>query len=293
MPMLEMLHNLGSRIRNWTPLERQTWFWGMIERLWQAIFTRLSANVGFATHINDDVFRLEYDFASRYDRFDKRQYEPVFYLALTKEIKAGMCVVDIGAHIGMLTLAAAKRVGPTGRVYAFEPAQESVRILRRHVEFNKWNERIEVVQAVVSDQNGRLPFYVYGASMAASLSRTNVEVLNSERRTSPVSMVEVPSVTLDTFCKEHKFMPDVIKVDVEGAELLVLRGAQNLLLDISPVVLCEIHPAQMQNCGSSVLELYAFLEEVGYALQAIDEPNPMGIFHARLTRAQTLPATGA
>jgi hypothetical protein len=118
--------------------------------------------------------------------------------------------------------------------------------------------------------------------MAASLSRTNVEVLNPEIRTSPASMVDMPSVTLDTFCTARHFTPAVIKVDVEGAELLVLQGARKLLMTAAPAILCEIHPVQMQNCGSTVDGLYVFLDEVCYHLQQIDEPNPMGIFHALL-----------
>ena len=86
-------------------------------------------------------------------------------------------------------------------------------------------------------------------------------------------------------------MPDVVKVDVEGAELLVLRGARALLLNGSPVILCEIHPVQMRTCGSSEKELHAFLDEVGYDLQPFAEPNPIGIFHARRARLdQMLPA---
>jgi FkbM family methyltransferase len=98
-------------------------------------------------------------------------YEPSFYQAFVGRIKEGMTVFDIGAHIGLFTLGAAKRVGKRGRVYAFESSQETAEILDHHVRLNGWQNRVEVVRAVVSDVDGVGPFYAHGLSMAASLGR--------------------------------------------------------------------------------------------------------------------------
>ena len=75
---------------------------------------------------------------------------------------------------------------------------------------------------------------------------------------------------------------DVLKIDVEGAELRVLKGATNILLTQVPHVRCETYPAQMEHGGSSYAELKAFLADAAYSFTALDEPNPMGIFHADL-----------
>jgi FkbM family methyltransferase len=282
--MLETLHRIGSRVRNSKLLRRQRWLWSIVEPAWQCIFHRATRRCGYATHINDDVFRLEYGYGSRYDRRDKRSYEPTFYLPFVERLKPGMTVFDIGAHIGIFSLAAAKRVGPAGKVFAFEPAPETVRTLERHVAMNGFRDRIEVVQAAVSDREGSLSFFCYRESMAASISRRNVEDLNPEKRVEPARELQVPSLTLDAFCRERGLCPDVLKIDIEGAEALALNGASDLLSRSGITILCEIHPRQMSNCGSSIEELTGFLSNLGYSIVPLDPPNPMGIFHALIKR---------
>src|SRR5262249_40284913 len=112
----------------------------------------------------------------------------------------------------------------------------------------------------------------------------NVEVLNPERLARPAICHEAASVTLDQFCSERNITPDVIKIDVEGAEVRVLLGAGNVLARSRPVLLCEIHPQQMANCGSSLTELESFREHHGYTITRLDEPNTTGIFHALLEK---------
>ena len=147
---------------------------------------------------------------------------------------------------------------------------------------NGFRGRVDVENAIVSHADGNESFFVYGESMAASVSRANVEDLNPERRTSPADQISQRAVTLDSYCRQRDVWPDVVKIDVEGAEYRVLRGARHLLSTRRPVILCEIHPRQMENCGSSVADVREYLGELGYRLEALDDPNTMGIFHAAL-----------
>ena len=130
--MFETLHRIGSRIRHSRVAKDQEWLWEKFEPYWRRAFERFSRRGGFATHINEDVFTLLYAFGSRYDRHDRRVYEPSFYQAFVQEIRPGMRVLDRGAHNGLFTLGAAKRAGKAGRVYAFEPSPETAEILERH-----------------------------------------------------------------------------------------------------------------------------------------------------------------
>jgi FkbM family methyltransferase len=281
--MLETLHRVGSRLRHSPFLEEQRWLWETLEPTWQRMFKRFSAERGYPAHINDDIFRLVYSYGSRYDRADKREYEPDIYNAFVKDISEGTVVFDIGAHVGFFTLAASKRVGRRGFVYAFEPAPETAAILKQHVSFNEWRDHTEVVTSVISDAIGTVSFFAYGDSMASSMREENWE-LAAEHRTAPVSKIEVPSVTLDAFCKERRVKPDVLKIDVEGAELLVLRGATEFLKNNSPIIHCEVHPPLMKHFNYSVEDFMAHLDKFGYKLERLDEPNPLGIFHSRITR---------
>jgi FkbM family methyltransferase len=265
-------------------LRRQAWLWRAVEPIWNRAFGRLSTGSGFAAHINDDIFRLEYEYGSRYDREDRRAYEPTFYGPFVDRIRPGMTVFDIGAHIGLFTLGAARRVGAAGRVVAFEPAPQTLSILQRHVAYNAFERIVDVQPKVVSDPAEPVSFFVYQTSMAASMSRKNVEDLNPERRDTPALEVRVPAVTLDAFCREQSLVPQVIKIDVEGAEHRVLLGARELLAKHDVTMLCEIHPLQMGNCGGDMAAFTALVDSLGYRIEPLDEPNPAGIFHALITR---------
>jgi FkbM family methyltransferase len=280
--MIESFHQFGSRVRHSAVLERQRWLWDRMEPAWQEVFRKLSQKKGFVTHVNGDVFRLGYQWGARYNRADQRAYEPLFYGAMARIVTEGMTVLDIGAHIGIFSLGAGQRVGPRGKVYAFEPAPESAAILARHIAFNGWQDRIEVVPTAASDTDGTVAFYTNGISMSNSLGQANVEVLSPERPAAGAVRLEVESLTLDRFCRDRRIRPDLIKIDVEGAELRVLRGAREILKTLQPSVLCEVHPDEMKNCGTSVPELNEFLSQVGYTSTLLDRPNWMGIFHAHM-----------
>ena len=142
----------------------------------------------------------------------------VVYRALVNEVREGMIVCDIGAHVGLLALAAAKRVGPTGHVFAFEPAPKALATLQRHIRFNGYRDRAEAIGAVVSETDGVIPFYVYRDSMSNSLGRDNLDVLSPQRRTDPLLKAvetKVLSVTLDRFCKDREVEPDLRPVEFQ------------------------------------------------------------------------------
>ena len=280
--MLEFLHQCGSKVRHSAILERQRWIWDHVEPAWQGVFGQLSENRGFATHINGDVFRLGYEWGARYNRADQQVYEPLFYGAMARMVTEGTVVFDIGAHIGIFSLGAGQRVGPRGKVYSFEPSPATAAILERHVALNGWEQRIQVVQAVASDSDGKTAFYTNGISMSNSLGQANVEVLSPERPANGAVRLEVESVTLDRFCRTRGIRPDLIKIDVEGAELCVLRGAREILKTMRPSILCEVHPELMENCNGSISRLEEFLSEVGYTSTSLDEPNWMGIYHSHM-----------
>lgn len=279
--VVDRLHGVASRVRRAPVLREQDWLWGRLEIGWNRLLGRLTRRRGLLAEINDDPLRLDYEYGARYS---KTGYEPVVHRRFTTRIEPGMTVLDVGAHVGLFALAAAARVGQDGRVVAFEPAPETTTVLRRHIAMNGWADRVDVVEAVATDHEGTVSFFVRGETMAASLARGNVEDLNPEQSESPAVRLEVPAVTLDGFCRSRDLRPDRIKIDVEGAELLVLRGSRELLL--SPAeFLCEVHPPQLRTLGHDVEDLESLLGEVGRSLEPIDEANEAGIFHALLARA--------
>ena len=279
--MLVAFHTLSSRIRHsWLmrPLEPA---FRRIEPLWNVLFVMATALSGFPATVNADDFNLTYEYGSRYEKL--RSYEPDIYLPYAASIRPGMTVFDIGAHVGLFSLAAAVRVGDSGRVVAFEPSPETLKVLRKHVALNGWNDRVTIMPAVVSDQSGTMTFYTYHDSMAASLSRANVAELNVQRP-KKVTAITVPAVTVDEYCRDTGYNPDVLKIDVEGAEFRVLKGAEQTLRAHRPVIWCEIHPLQMHNLGDDVESLTRYLADLGYVIEPIAEPGHMGIYPTRIRR---------
>ncbi len=285
MSILQECYFVGQRIRRASLLRRHDWFWKRLARAWHAVSLQIYRRRGVWTHINGDVFRFDPAFGSPLGRHDPRTHEPELYRAFTDAIRPGMRVFDVGAHIGIFALGAAARIRD-GRVYAFEPLPETAAALRHHILLNRYDDRVSVVEAAVSDGDGPIRLYASGVSTMASLGRENPLMLSRSTLDQPIRELEVLSVTLDAFCDRSKVVPDVLKIDAEGAELRVLRGARHLLVNEAPLIFCEIHPRQLRNCGSSLAELEGFLAGIDYVLEPITAPDAAGIFHCVVRRRE-------
>jgi FkbM family methyltransferase len=248
------------------------------EPAWNALAEGVLYRGGLPATVNGDRFRVTYRYGARYS---KTGYEPHVHEAFTTQIREGDVVLDVGAHIGLFTLAAALRTGPSGSVRAFEPAPENRRLLERHVAMNGWRDRVTVEAAVVAAREGEARFFTNGETMAAALFRENIERLARQRFAAPTEELVVEAVTLDGYCATHRLRPDKVKIDVEGAELEVLRGASEVASTAQ--MLIEVHPDQLAYFGDSVAQLESFLDERGRDVQIVGEPNDMGIYHVLVT----------
>jgi len=157
-------------------------------------------------------------------------YEPGNVRVIQNHVRPGDRCMDVGANVGAMTLAMAQAAGMSGRVYAFEPGPPFFERLTRNVKLNPaYMNVIRCENLGVSDATGTLRW----AEDPSDLGRGNGGVVES-------GGVEVPVVTLDAYAAEHvDGRVAFVKVDVEGWELHVLRGARALLRDHRPVVLFE------------------------------------------------------
>lgn len=177
---------------------------------------------------------------------------------LRQLIKPGMTVLDVGANIGIYTEFLAKLVGPSGRVVAFEPEQQNVTRLRIAT---RTYEQVEVVQAAVSDVSGSLKLYI-----ANDLNVDHRVYAPDEKR----PCVEVRALAIDDFVPVGDHV-DVIKMDIQGAELAALRGARRLLSSDSPALLLEYWPYGLRAAGEEPEALLAELKSLGYRVRTIDD----------------------
>jgi FkbM family methyltransferase len=179
-------------------------------------------------------------------------------------LKRGMVFVDVGAHIGEYALLAAERVGAEGQVHAFEPNPLVYAVLLENVGLNRL-EQIVPRPWAVSEAEGEAGLELHHeAALSALVSRAPT--------TAPRQRVErVPAVTLDGYLAGGR--ADLIKIDVEGAELLVLRGARKLLARPkadAPVLVFECAPDNYARFGYSPLDVFRTLEHHGYEIFRLD-----------------------
>lgn len=163
-------------------------------------------------------------------------YEMRQVLSVRAAVKPGMTVFDVGAHAGYYTLMFSRAVGPTGKVFAFEASPENAARLRHHLSINGLTN-VEVVEAAVTDRTGTARFTSDG--YVGKLSDTGREVR--------------------TVCLDDYPLPDLIKMDIEGAETMALSGASKLLSG-RPKLFVAVHE------GPSLVECPALLERAGYSL---------------------------
>ena len=179
-------------------------------------------------------------------------------------LSPGATFIDVGAHIGTFTIRAAKIVGPAGRVVAVEPNPITAQMLRDNVAASNWTRVVHVREAACAENPGRMTLFA-GSEMnsgVASLSRTNVVDHGSDGRVS----FDVEVLPLDHIVENGGLSRiDVIKIDTEGAETVVLRGARKSIRRFRPVIVLETLDSQLVNMGSSTAELEALLRELGYS----------------------------
>jgi methyltransferase, FkbM family len=203
-------------------------------------------------------------------RFEHRQHLLAISQGRTEEItlnrfrqaiRPGAVVVDVGAYLGVFTLAAAEAVGPYGRVVAFEPDQATFACLSASVAANGFAHRVELVNAAAGDFTGTIQL-----ALNADDPSQNTTVQGGR------IMVEVPTHRITDVIGALDV--SVCKVDVEGAELAVLRGMADHLDSISDLFV-ECNPAGLQAAGDSPDALVEKLEQHAFAIDVIDEKSAM------------------
>jgi FkbM family methyltransferase len=190
--------------------------------------------------------------------------EPEVQEALAELIEPGQTVYDVGANIGFFTILCARLVGPQGKVYAFEPIPENLVTLRHNIALNKLTN-VVIVEQALSASTGTAEMFVSPWSAFHSL---NVDGASKRENHGPDGgQITVATVTLDEFVQgDGVLAPDLIKLDVEGAELLVVAGMRETLRTVQPLLLVEIHDTNR--------EYGEFVDSIDYRVRVIDGDAP-------------------
>jgi FkbM family methyltransferase len=187
----------------------------------------------------------------------REDYEPELTY-LDRLLAPGNVFVDGGANFGIYTVVASKLVGDSGFVLSFEPSPENFAILQRNVELNHM-KNVKVFCSAISDSDGTTRLYhIDNAPNSYSLGKDINPATDYE---------EISTVTLDSVLQQAGLeRVDFLKLDVEGAEELVLRGAESLFSRMRPIVLFEVSESATKRLGLSVDGAWKMLQELGYDL---------------------------
>jgi FkbM family methyltransferase len=205
-------------------------------------------------------------------------WESASWDAIRQHLSPGAVFVDVGAHIGYYSLKAAPVVGPEGRVIAVEPNPPTVKELRDNIAASGATA-IHVQPVACADVEGTLDLF---AAPRANTGQSSLSRANAAQDGAVAAAYHVRARPLDAIVADEKVSRvDVIKVDVEGAEMLVLKGAGGTLDRFHPVVIVEIIDRQLRELGASAADVRAFPAAHGYAERGQFQDNVEFVWNGR------------
>jgi FkbM family methyltransferase len=182
-----------------------------------------------------------------------------------KHIKSGMIVADVGANIGTFTIPAVKKTGENGKVYAFEPEPVNLRILRKRIKralCANYQKAVCVIPSAITDKQGLINLYT-------DLIHPANHSIYKENLIKHADTKKVKTNTIDNLFFEKNIRLDVLKIDVEGAENLVIRGAENTIKKYKPVIISEYWPEGVKIFNKNPKEYIEKLLSMGYLVDGL------------------------
>jgi len=180
-------------------------------------------------------------------------YEPELQKAIRHWVQPGMVVYDVGANIGYISLLMAKAVGSQGKVYSFEALPINIERLKQNILSSNTEVPITVVHAAVTNKDQPVEFLVHeSTSMGKVAGAAGREVAYETR-------ITVDGITLDTYQSKNNIpAPDIIKMDIEGGEVLAVDGMHRLLHEHHPILFIELHGPESARAVAKVLDDYGY-----------------------------------
>jgi len=176
---------------------------------------------------------------------------------LMKNLKSKKTLLDIGAHIGLVSIPAALNMNQDSKIIAFEPSNKNYKHLKNHIKANNFTKKIKLYKNLVGEKNCKKNFYY---SKDESPLNSIIKVKQIEKYNSQ----SINQISIDYFCKKSGIVPDIIKIDVEGAELNVLKGAKETILKYKPIIYLSVHPSHLKALGYDLKQLKDLIKSLGY-----------------------------
>ena len=211
-------------------------------------------------NLSDDIDRLIYS------HFKNNQlYEPEVVSMLLSFLKEGDTFIDVGSHLGFFSLLASSIVGKTGNVYAFEAGNENFAKLEQNKKINNFSH-LNIFHNAVSDKKELVKFYFNSDNDGGHALWDVAKHPYNEKSKQNADVREIESVTLDELIgKPGIEKTKIIKIDTEGAEAKILRGAENFIKKTEvPIIIGEYNKFGLKTMGDSEFTLRNLMRKLGY-----------------------------
>lgn len=205
--------------------------------------------------------------------------EPAVQAAVRDNLAPGGVFIDVGANVGFFSLIAARTVGPAGRVFSLDPVPANAAAIRRNASLNSL-DNLTVIEAAVCAEDAQSELTVTrhpGGAVLAGLAAPP----------DPVERIKVRTVSIDGLVRSGETPPPtLVKIDVEGAELDVLRGMESTARTHRPRVICELDDADPAALDSKIAGVTDTLRGWGYAVRRLEKAyGDSGVVHLVATTA--------
>lgn len=202
-----------------------------------------------------------------------QMYEGETFDFITKNINKGDTFLDIGTHVGFFSIIASKIVGETGKIYSFEMNHSNYSHLLAHIRINE-SKNIIPHNWAVSDKSGIIEFFNNTDNDGGhSLWDCGKHEFNIKSKKNPKNIISY-SIAIDDYFDSNRKV-NFIKIDTEGAEVLVLKGMENLLKRDKPIVVAEVNEFGLKEMGFSYTDLRKIMFDIGYRCWKLDLPKPI------------------
>ena len=239
-------------------LPQLNFLWFALGSIYRFFVTKLNINF----YINQKIskygpFKMHCYFAfSNFKNWGSE--EGSIFPLMMKTCKKKKCIIDIGAHIGLTTLPLSSVISKNSIIFSFEPSNVNNKYLSLHLKTNNI-KNVKVIDKLVGKKNSiNVSFY--------ELSKPTG--MNSIVKTKKKSFIQKKTqVSLDNFIKKNKLKPDLIKIDAEGSEIFILKGAINILKNYKPDIFLSVHKNHLKKLHLNLKELLTIIKEIGYKVQ--------------------------
>lgn len=254
---------------------------------WPSRIIRALAWRWFSIACPNDTFVLKWHYEIKllaypkdeigYEIFRTGSFEPNEFYFLDKALKPGMTFIDVGANMGIFSLFASKKLGDNGVVIAIEPSNRDFSRLKANIELNRLTN-LKLINAAASNSKSMTELLVSGEEHTGHNTLGNFAHDSSAFKERQI----VETFTLDELVETEKlYKVDFIKIDTEGHELFVLKGAANILQRFHPVLLIELADISLIQQGCKSGQIWEFLTALNYKIYLYDNLTGMLVLGER------------